>query len=95
MAKPWSSKSGRLVLFVGTVAGTLLLVSGLALIQADHGSCPASIPCEHYLFWTLRSLDATLAIPMTSTGRALVLIGTIVLVALWVLYLRLNKQAML
>jgi hypothetical protein len=77
------------------VAGTLLFVSGLALSYQVNSSCPPDTLCEHYLRWTLQSLDATFYIPMASTGRALFLIGMTVLVVLWVLYLRLNKQTML
>lgn len=90
-SRPWWSRIDRRAMFVGTVAGTVLVVSGLALISLNYHSCPVTsygpfVPCEHYLFGI---------IPMTSTGGAFFLIGMIILVASWLLYLRRNKQAML
>jgi uncharacterized membrane protein len=83
LSKSPRSRIRRLVL-LGAIVGVVLLFLGLALIQADLGSCPSSmLSCEPHL---------TETIPMGLTGRALGLIG-MVLIVLWVLSLR-HKQAM-
>lgn len=91
MSKSWSSRIDRRALLVGMVAGTVVVMLGLALTH--YGLCPPTyygpfVPCEHYLFGVIPISGDALA----SAGGAFFLIGMIVLVVLWVLsYLRRSK----